>query len=261
MVLDFLHFCRTNGLARSASAPPEKNSPRVETLKQSNGITPEQKKTEEASNETQYLSSLCSFLQDKSKFIRDSRYVSSNIRTNRALTESQEEHKENNFQQSRASSKALIPRTLTEKQIAAKTAQHLVNGKQNKNLPTRDKTKISADEKLKTEKEKDVSTTEVSSDNATFSLARSDKNSSTYPKRKQPSWEWNKMMEEDLIRLYESEDTSTSLPTPGVVQWTQNRENVERKMSSSEQTPSYVLALANLFRKRVQVSKLHKHLN
>ena len=74
--------------------------------------------------------------------------------------------------------------------------------------------------------------------------------------------QWNADVELDIMRLYENAVPEVRLSAlynqqSSPQRWSTVKEQVDKKLSNAEQTPSYVLALANLFRKHTQVGPCH----
>lgn len=88
--------------------------------------------------------------------------------------------------------------------------------------------------------------------------------------------EWNSDVENEILRLYESSEPKSTLICDWALPQTGNgfdhspgqmhrnckhdyafavERSVESRLARAEQTPNYVLALANMFRKRLEVSR------
>ena len=283
-VADFLEFCREKGLNRSSSPPSQNSSEPVKSgsneRKNSNirDVIPSKAELNE-DDTTIFTSSLCSFLQDKQKFIRESKPLQCDADSVSATQESGNQNKEedpalnaenskvlNQSDQRSSSKSAQVVAVANIAKLKANTVPKLRSAFYQRtcnrqNINTTPRLSLSNDEA----KEANLTSNgaEIKSSTATprnLVTARSSEYSST--KLQQPSREWNALVEQDIMKLYESGDPRVSLSAlnshPPSNQWVQVQNQVDAKVSNADHTPSYVLALANLFRKRVQVSCLDR---
>ena len=70
---------------------------------------------------------------------------------------------------------------------------------------------------------------------------------------KRPTKEWTAEVENEIMRLYENGFNTNDFPTHPTGGIVQVKQQVDSKVTAADQTPNYVLALANLFRRRMQV--------
>ena len=224
---------------------------------------------------TSCTSSLCSFLEDKLKFIRESSLLhhevelatsgqdSDNLKKEEECNSNPSTDKTSNCSGQRITVKsaAVAPNLRIKPDITPKLKRAFyrrVHERRNSNTTPR--LSMSSDEA------KDKTSTNNSVENKTSTLTSPHNSIATIATRpveylttklQQPSRESKAVMEQDIMKLYENGDPRLTLLAmnrlPANNQWAQVQSQVDAKVSNADHTSSYVLALANLFRKRVQV--------
>lgn len=273
--LDFVDICCARGLARNRSSSYKGSEDAAKTShdfrKGSNPRDlPPQKPTEDKrtilKDNSKFISMLCSFLYDKEKFVKESvpRPIHSLQPSSNKSSEVKEKSNETNFDHT-SSNKTLHKNLNANQQENIETkpkfdsAPKLAGSFFHKNVEKKNALpRISLrNEGAKLNSQDDAPETEATGNDGTAASKPNDNNPST----RKSVRKWNADVEQDIMKLYESGAPGASL---AVLDNQQNdsqrlgsvKEQVDAKLSNAEQTPSYVLALANLFRKRMQVRKV-----
>ena len=224
---------------------------------------------EKKKNVSKYISSLCSFLQDKLKFIRESGSGPTEAPENQAKLKTGSDGTNNN------SPNELKSPSSSEENRNRTRSLSLDNDQRSKcdSIPklsnaffrrSSDKKKSTSLPKilLRSDNEKanksEVKLLPICSDAETVPESRLEEQSPSSASPRRTTREWTAGVEHEIMRLYESGAPGAGLaafdPQPHPLRWSQVKDQVESKLNNADHTPSYVLALANLFRKRMQVS-------
>ncbi|XP_078487718.1 uncharacterized protein LOC100186143 [Ciona intestinalis] len=286
--MDFLQFCKSRGLARVPTAPPlttQTSCPNLDVNKNyqrrtvaTAGVQASRQQKAETSSimsdmakmvnaESKYIAMLCSSLVDKRKFLRDSE--------NRPPTPKDSIPAAENLKKTE-----ITLNTITaNKVVRVPPATHEVGKPINNTNAIMEKEHTESDSNssgsssksnskfpkifMRNEREPAASCTSPISNVSTTKLAYiSNSNETKRIPARRPPREWTAEVENEIMRLYENGAPGTGLGTvdakPQPRPMSNVRDQVESKLNNADHTPSYVLALANLFRRRMQIRKEFK---
>nr|XP_002131997.1 uncharacterized protein LOC100186143 [Ciona intestinalis] len=284
---DFLQFCKSRGLARVPTAPPlttQSSCPNLDVSKNHQrrtvataGVQASRQQKAETSSimsdmakmvnaESKYIEMLCSTLVDKRKFLRDSE---NRPPTPNDSTVAAENLKKPEITLNTTANKIVrVPPATGEigKPISNTNA---IGEKENTESDSNSSGSSSKSNSkfpkifMRNEREPAAScSSPISNVSKTKLVYISNSNETKRIPARRPPRQWTAEVENEIMRLYENGAPGTGLGSvdvkPQPRPMSNVRDQVESKLNNADHTPSYVLALANLFRRRMQIRKEFK---
>ncbi|XP_076814651.1 uncharacterized protein LOC143460874 isoform X1 [Clavelina lepadiformis] len=277
--LELLQFCQSRGLTRATTAPVIRTQNQQTTSASKKG---QQKKNSigiEVSNEKtlrddpRYITHLCSSLKDKKKFLRDAEGLTDEddsvkiqnkgpfIKLTKQDDKGKQKQQNTVNKDETGKTEKTNPRatSFAEKASDVKPTTNAKDNNPKDDIKSARQTLPNLKFDDSDESKHSVSPISVASVNKHGSWSPfSGETPRTIPLKK-TTREWNAEVESNIMRLYECSGPGAGLPLldskPHPRGLANVKEQVETKVSNADHTPSYVLALANLFRRRMQIRK------
>lgn len=264
-----MYFCRSRGISKSPAAVATTTAPtaaRAQTTNQPNNGYRQRRptialpisafnkpkiildnsgnaKSEILAPESRVTASLCASLKDKGKFVRESRGQPTEIPNDDAKSRQDMSEKNQDAKKVKETQPSVLNHNDADAESTTTTeensSQHSSSSFPRLNSNANDEQDINARVKFPT------------------SPSRSSGDFHRQGASRKPVREWSADVETEIMRLYESSGPGSGLSVleakSGAKAGLRMKDQVESKLNNSDHTPSYVLALANLFRRRMQV--------